>query len=170
MFTSLKAKFRDMATIRQLCEMAEAHALKDRQRRPGAEHFLLAALDLDDGTARLAFDRAGVSADAFGPAIERQYAAALQSVGVAVPLPVRDDERTPSADPGAFHAAPSGQEVMQTLAATRQQHAPLLGAHVVAIVAGMPHGVAARALRSMGADADLLRTAAEEVAGGHAVA
>lgn len=68
------------------------------------------------------------------------------------------------ARPGAFNASVSGQEVMQALAAGRGQHGPLLGAHVVAIVAGMPHGVAARAMRVMDVDLGALRSAAEAVA------
>ena len=36
---------------------------------------------------------------------------------------------------------------MKELAANRNDHRPLLGAHVVAIVAAMEQGVAARALR-----------------------
>ncbi len=52
---------------------------------------------------------------------------------------------------------------MQGLAKARAQHSPLLGSHIVAIVAGMPHGVAARALRCMGVDLDDLRLTAEAV-------
>lgn len=171
MFSSISARFRDMGTIRRLSEMAEAHALQDRQQRPGAEHFLLAALDLDDGTARRAFKQSGVDPDGFRLAIERQYAAALDSVGIAVAPAAIAAGRTPRrAEPGVYRAAPSGQEVMQALAASRRGHAPLLGAHIVAIVASMPHGVAARALRTMGADAATLRAAADEIAGNRAVA
>lgn len=59
MFGRIRSKLNDMNTIKLLCEGAEAHALQDQQREPGAEHFLLAALDLPDGTARLAFEKAG---------------------------------------------------------------------------------------------------------------
>jgi ATP-dependent Clp protease ATP-binding subunit ClpA len=165
MFSRIKSKLRDMGTIRQLCEIAEAHALQDRQQEPGAEHFLLAALDLEDGTARLAFQRTGANPEGLKRAIEHQYEAALHSVGIAVAPAANSDDVAPERSAlGPYEAAPSGQEVMQALADSRQRHEPLLGAHIVAIVAAMPHGVAARALRIMGIDAAELRTAAEEVA------
>lgn len=163
MFNSISAKLRDMRTIRQLCEAAEAHALSDQQRHPGAEHFLLAALDLSDGSAQLAFERVGADPAALSRAIEQQYTMSLRSIGMSVEsaemevLPMK-------AEVGAYHSAASGQEVMQGLASLRRQHAPLLGAHVVAIVAAMPSGVAARALRSMNVDPSALRAAAEETA------
>tara|TARA_R110000850_G_scaffold29276_1_gene80894 strand:- start:2115 stop:2342 length:228 start_codon:yes stop_codon:yes gene_type:complete len=50
MFQALKTKFKNVTTLKFLCERAEIHALQDQQREPGAEHFLLAALDLPDGT------------------------------------------------------------------------------------------------------------------------
>jgi len=163
-FSNIKSKLHDMSTIRKLCETAESHALQDRQRQPGAEHFLLAALDLEDGTARLAFQAINADPDRLKLAIGHQYEAALLSVGITVaPADNGNDAAPKRSEPGAYQAAPSGQELMQTLAGSRQ-HAPLLGAHIVAIVASMPHGVAARALRGMGIDATELRVAAEEIA------
>lgn len=154
-----------MGTIKTLCETAEAHALQDRQQQPGAEHFLLAALDLQDGTARLAFQKIGADPERLKQAIENQYAAALNSLGLCVAPAMDADEASPKrVGTGPYQAAPSGQGVMQALADSRHGHAPLLGAHIVAIVAAMPHGVAARALCGMGVDAARLRTAAEDIA------
>ncbi|MGH6647625.1 hypothetical protein [Aquabacterium sp.] len=42
----LKQRVRDMGTIKSLCLGAEEHAQQDGQDKPGAEHFLLSALDL----------------------------------------------------------------------------------------------------------------------------
>jgi Clp amino terminal domain, pathogenicity island component len=56
MFARIKARLSSMSTLKSLCLRAEQHALRDQQRQPGAEHFLLAALDLPDGTARQAFE------------------------------------------------------------------------------------------------------------------
>ena len=167
MFGGIKTKLHDMSTISKLCQIAEAHALQDRQQRPGAEHFLLAALDLEDGTARVAFDKVGADPDGVKRAIEHQYASALHSMGIAAPSPESGEGVPPRQTEGAaYQAAASGQEVMQALASSRHRHAPLLGAHVVAIVAAMPHGVAARALRAMGVEAETLRSAADEVTQG----
>ena len=160
MFKRIRSKLDDMGTIKRLCERAEAHALHDQQREPGAEHFLLAALDLPDGTARLAFERAGAEPDALKAAIERQYGDALLSIGLAVSAP---PEMPASANSGAYHATASGQAIMQELAATRRDHAPLLGAHVVSIVAGLPQGVAPRALRALGADPASLKSSADAI-------
>jgi ATP-dependent Clp protease ATP-binding subunit ClpA len=160
MFKGIKSKLNDMSTIKRLCERAQAHALRDQQREPGAEHFLLAALDLPDGTARLAFERAGAEPDALKAAIEQQYGDALRSIGLAAKAP---DELSISANPGAYQAAPSGQAVMQELAATRKDHAPLLGAHVVGVVAGMSQGVAPRALRALGVDCAALKSNADAI-------
>ncbi|MBB4051697.1 ATP-dependent Clp protease ATP-binding subunit ClpA [Devosia subaequoris] len=157
-------KFRNAQTIKTLCERAEAHALRDQQQEPGAEHFLLAALELEDDTARLAFSRAGAIPDGLHSAIEQQYSEALSSLGL--PIGVTDRPTVSVASPapnGVFSASVSGQDVMQELAKTRARHSPLLGSHIVAIVASMPHGVAARALRSMGVDLDDLRLSAEAV-------
>ncbi|MVS98644.1 Clp protease N-terminal domain-containing protein [Devosia marina] len=171
MFNAIKSKLRDMGTIKQLCERAEKHALHDRQPEPGAEHFLLAALEMEDGTARRAFQAAGMDPDGLKAAIAQQYVAALESIGLAVePTADHHDAVARPPAPGAYHAAPSGQDVMQALADSRNQHAPLLGAHVVAVVAAMPHGIAARALRGMGSDPVLLRTMAEEVAASYSPA
>jgi len=141
--------------------------LEDRQREPGAEHFLLASFDLPDGTARLSFENIGADPSGLRPAIHKQYIDPLIALGVdadtaelvdMAPLPARNR---------LYDAAPSGKAVMQTLAKKRREHRPLLGAHVVAVVAEMRHGVAARALRAMGIDPSRLKTAAENMAGAH---
>jgi hypothetical protein len=155
-----KQRLKDVGTIKTLCQAAEAHALREGQDEPGAEHFLLAALDLPDGTARRAFQRVGADPAALEPAIARQYAEPLRALGIdeipAEPAPLKSGK-------GLYRAAASGQEVLQALAANRASGG-LIGAHVAAVVAAMPHGVAARALRAMGVDLAALRTAAQDEA------
>ncbi|HYC05626.1 MAG TPA: Clp protease N-terminal domain-containing protein [Azospirillaceae bacterium] len=160
MLNGVRRRIADMRTIAALCRAAERHALLDQQREPGAEHFLLAALDLPDGTARLAFERAGADPAGLAPAIRSQYQDALRAVGVGLAMPPAE---AVSPAPGAYRASASGQELMRELTAGRSDHAPLLGAHVVAVAAGFRLGVVARALRAMGADPAALRTAAEAV-------
>lgn len=164
MFSSIKARFESMGTIKALCERAEQHSRQEGQAGPGAEHFLLAAFDLPDGTAQRAFEAIGADPSAFRTAIERQYAEGLTLVGLDPAFAGGFPENAPPARK-LYEAAPSGQEILQKLAEGREVHRPLLGAHVVAVVAGMPHGVAARALRVMGIDAEALGAAANRIAG-----
>jgi hypothetical protein len=52
MFDRLRHRLRGVGTLKTLCEAAEQHARRAGQDQPGAEHFVLAALDLPDGSAR----------------------------------------------------------------------------------------------------------------------
>lgn len=162
MFRRLKQRFADAATLAALCRGAEDHARQDAQREPGAEHFLLAALDLPDGSARRAFARIGVDPDALKAAIARQYDEALNRIGVDPGGLASTPEPLPPPPPGLYSAAPSGQDLMQLLAKDHRidRRGPLVGAHVVEGVAATPHGVSARALRALGADLDALGQAA----------
>lgn len=164
MFSKIKSRLDDMRAIARLCEGAEQHALQAGQREPGAEHFLLAAFDLPDGTARLAFERAEAEPGDFKAAIGSQYNEALRSIGIDTPAISEPSEALPLEGRTAlYRAAPSGQELLQQLTHGRKGHRPLLGAHVVAAVASFPRGVSARALRSMKLDAGKLKAAAEAV-------
>lgn len=169
MFNRIRRRLHDMGTIKALCERAEQYALQDQQREPGAEHFLLSALDLPDGTARRTFEHVGADPSGLAHAIARQYTDALCSVGLDPEIADRlgHDLKPLPRNRGLYSAAPSGEEVMQKLAAERKRHGPLLGAHVVAVVAQIPEGVAARSFRAMGIKPDTLRSAAEAEIGAH---
>ena len=164
MFRRLKLRVRDMGTIKTLCLGAERHAQQSGEDMPGAEHFLLSAIELQDGTARRAFERLGADPSALRMAISAQYDAALRGIGLD-PGGVRADNNDPGPVPSnhrIYDAQPSGQAVMKELAARKgkDKDTPLLGAHVVAVVASMKLGVAARALRAMGVDPEALCAAA----------
>lgn len=161
MFHQLKHRFLSMRTLSQLCTQAEVHARASGQAAPGAEHFLLAAIDLPDGSARRAFESIGADPAAVRSAIEQQYRNALQGLGLDNAALPQAAALEPHA-PGLYRAQPSGQELVQALARTRKdQGGPLLGAHVVLAVAAMSQGVAARTLRAMGIDAARLAAAAQ---------
>jgi hypothetical protein len=167
MFARIKARLNNVKTLKSLCLQAEQHALRDQQRQPGAEHFLLAALDLPDGTAKQVFESIGADASMLAPAIARQYDDALRSIGIDPGVAGMNGAREPlEVQRGIYDASASGQQVLRSLADERQTHDPLLGAHVVAVVAGMKHGVAARSLRAMGIDAGQLKSTAEHIATG----
>jgi len=161
MFRQLKHRFLSMRTLSQLCTQAEVHARASGQAAPGAEHFLLAAIDLPDGSARRAFESIGADPAAVRSAIEQQYRNALQGLGLDNAALPQAAALEPHA-PGLYRAQPSGQELVQALARTRKdQGGPLLGAHVVLAVTAMSQGVAARTLRAMGIDAAQLEAAAQ---------
>jgi ATP-dependent Clp protease ATP-binding subunit ClpA len=160
MLQRVKSKLADIGVIKFLSETAEAYALQDQQREPGAEHLLLAALDLPDGAARRAFEQAGASPDGLKAAIQKQYDDGLGSLGLKADSPLS----TPmTANAGVYRAAASGQDVMQKLAALKKGRTPLNGAHVVSVIAGLSEGVAARALRILDVDLSRLKAAADDV-------
>jgi hypothetical protein len=159
-----RRRLQDVATIRRLCESAETHALADGQTQPGAEHFLLAALDLPDGSARRVFEELAADPAAIKAAIAKQYAEPLAALGLGEDALARVVEQRQAARANVIYdAAASGQEVMQTLTANRAEGG-LTGAAVVKAVASIPHGVAARALRVMGLEPDAVRRTADAVA------
>ena len=169
MFNTIKQRFRDMSTIKTLCLGAEKQANAEGQKEPGAEHFVLAALELPDGTARRAFEKIHIDPNNFRVAIAQQYEDALRNVGVelpeykahfgsTVPMPVGK---------GLYKAQPSAQTLMQTLAREimvkerkADSTAPLLSAHVILAATTAQYGVATRAFRAMDVDATRLADAA----------
>lgn len=164
MLDKIRKRIANMGTIKTLCEDAEKHALREDIGKPGAEHFLLAAIDLPDGTAKLAFANLGADASTFREAIQRQYEDALGRIGLDPQALARPSPENATGERhGVYSAAASGQEVMQALAADRTRHEPLLGAHVIIAVVEIEHGVAARAFRAMGIDRAALKRAAEDV-------
>ncbi|MBJ7457247.1 MAG: peptidase, partial [Thermoleophilia bacterium] len=72
-------------TLSALLRSAEADALATGEELPGAEHLLLAALDLEDGTARRAFTAVGADAAGLRDAIAGQHADALRAIGIDPP-------------------------------------------------------------------------------------
>jgi ATP-dependent Clp protease ATP-binding subunit ClpA len=164
MLQKITRKFRDMATIKTLCERAESHARRAGQAKPGAEHFVLAAFDLPDGEATRAFAQLGASAADFANAIQRQYGDALQSVGIrAAPELLSESEQDPPpATPRLYDAQPSGQRLFGLLTKVREQHPqhPLSSAHVLLAATQIEHGVVARSLRAMDVEPAALAAAA----------
>ena len=163
MFDRLRHRLRDVGTLKTLCEAAEQHARRAGQDQPGAEHFVLAALDLPEGSARRAFGRLHADAGSFAAAIEAQHRDALAAVGLAPaawPEPPAGATGAPAA--GLYRAQPSGQALLQALARQRERAGdiPLIGAHVLAAAAEPAQGITARTLRAMGVDAAALRAAA----------
>jgi ATP-dependent Clp protease ATP-binding subunit ClpA len=163
MFKRIKLRFRDIKTIGKLIPGADKQANILGEEKPGAEHFLLSALDLGDGTAKRVFDKVGIDPKKFRDAIKTQYDEALRSVGISQKALEIDHEPIES-DRVLYDSQPSGQNLMKSLYALkkRDKELPLLGAHVIIVAAAIEHGVVTRALKVLGVDRDLLTKAARE--------
>ena len=151
----IKNKIKDAKTISLLCQGAEKYANLNGENKPGAEHFLLSALDLPDGSAKNIFNRLGISADDINEAIKKQHLDALQEIGIdasVIALEMTNDEAiTPKL--ALYDTQPSGQVVMQKLyQRNKEGGAPLISAHVVDVISSMEQGIAARAIKVLNID------------------
>ncbi len=156
-----------MRTIKKLLTDAELEARAMGVAEPGAEHLLLAAVGLPDGSARRAFERAGADPDALRPAIVDEQARALVAIGFEAERARSLSAPTPLDPPqgrGVYRASVSAQEAFQAASAlaAKDGRFRLNGAHVVAAVADMEHGTAARVLALMGIERHALAAAARE--------
>ncbi len=163
----LRNPVRDVRTVKQLLEGAEAEAHSAGEAQPGAEHLLLAALALPDGSARRAFAAAGADPDGLRDAIAASHADALRSIGFeSPPDDALDAAIPPGPARGAYRSNASARSAFQAASdLARAGSGPLLGAHVVAAVAGLEHGTAPRALAVLGVERTALAAAARAAAG-----
>ncbi len=160
---------REIRTIDALLKGSEAQARRMGDEIPGAEHLLLSALELPDGTARAAFTAVGADPDALLPAVAEVHAEALRAVGIAVDASALGDPGPlEPVTNGPMRSDPSQQAAFQEAVRLSKLERPsrLRGAHVVVAVAGMEHGTATRALAAMGVDRSALADAAREALAG----
>lgn len=75
---SPRRPFADIKTMSTLFPAAERAALAMGESEPGAEHLILAALDLPDGSAARAFERVGADPLGFREAVAAQHEQALR--------------------------------------------------------------------------------------------
>ncbi len=110
MFNKLRRARADLATMNALFPAAERIARDDGVEQPGAEHLLLAALDLDD-IATSALSAVDVDRAELRAAIAVQHEEALRAIGV-----VADDNAiTAALPPGGRPRGPyRSQGSMQT--------------------------------------------------------
>ena len=154
----------DMRTIKQLLTDAERISRLMGQEEPGAEHLLLSAIELPDGSAGRALATLGVDAAGIRAALRDEQADALVAAGMPRDRAEAMSDPTPlgaAAAPILYGAGPSAREVFQEAGrlarASRQR---LAGAHVVAAVAGLERGTLPRALERLGVDPQRLAEAA----------
>jgi ATP-dependent Clp protease ATP-binding subunit ClpA len=164
----IRSALKDLSTIKALLTGAESEARQTGDSLPGAEHLLLSALALPDGTARRAFERAGADPDELREAISPTHPGAPRSLGI-----VADDAAavppsgTLNPATGVMRTSASAQQAFQAAVKLSKATKPsrLLGAHVVLAVCQMEHGTTARALASLRIDRASLGAAAREELG-----
>lgn len=156
---------RDMRTIKELLTGAERIGRSMGDEEPAAEHLLLAAAELPDGSAGRALGAVGIDRDRLHAAILDEQAAGLVAAGIEEET-ARELSDLPPLEPaegrGLYRSRPSAQEAFQAAGAlARSQKERLSGAHVVAAVAAMEHGTVARILDRLGIDRAALAAAAD---------
>lgn len=163
MFRRLRLRIQDMRTLSKLITAADKLANELGENEPGAEHFLLSALQLPDGTAWRVFERLGADPDDFQMAITKQYVDALNLLGIKASI-IEDKPEPVTADRILHNSKPSGQLLIKQLYELKKQDKdrPLLSAHIIQVIAKMKHGVAARSLQVMGIDIKALYTATND--------
>lgn len=165
MFRKLRERATAMKAISTLLTRAEEIARRRGAERPAAEHLVLAALQLPDGTAARALERTGSSAAEFDAALDAQEAEDLERIGVHADDDRISSELPPPSEPGGvYRSEPSAQQLFQAAGANARRGDGLVGAHVLRAAAALEHGPTARALRRMGIDrTDLLAAASAEL-------
>lgn len=149
----------DLATMNTLLPAAERIAAADGVPEPGAEHLLLAAMELPDGVAANAMATVGVDRVRLHDAIREQHAVALRGVGVLADDTALDARLPPPARPGGpYRSQGSLQDAFQraTALATAAQ-TPLSSGHVLLATTQAQNGVVARAFAKLGIDVEDVR-------------
>ena len=144
---------------------AEQIARADGIDRPGAEHLLLAALELDDGIAKAALIFFDVGPAALREAIRGQHDEALLAVGV-----IADDNAIAAALPvpaparGLYQAQGSLQAAFQrAVALAKNDGTSLNSGHLLLAITEADRGTVSRSLEILGIDRALLRGRAANV-------
>jgi ATP-dependent Clp protease ATP-binding subunit ClpA len=156
----------DVRTIRTLLTAAEAEAQARGEVEPSAEHLVMAALGLPDGSARRALRRLGADPDDFRAAVDAHHDAALRSVGIETDEAALDDHLSPPTRPrGPYHSSGSAQQLFQQVAErVKTERSHLCGAWVLFEAAELRRGTTAEALRRMGLEPEAVQRAAREEA------
>jgi ATP-dependent Clp protease ATP-binding subunit ClpA len=130
-----------------------------------AEHLVLAALDLPEGSAQRALERVGHTPDDYRRAIARQHADALRAIGIDVGDETAFARGRSAAGngKGPYRTTANARTLFDTVSelARADKDAPLSGAHVMRALCDLEHGTAAHALEKLGVDRAELAAAAE---------
>ena len=107
----------DMRTIKQLLTDAERIAREMGEEEPGAEHLLLSAIGLPDGSAARVLGSLGMDADGIRTALRAEQADALVAAGVpreTAEAMAEPDPLGPAGAPLLYGAGPSARRARST--------------------------------------------------------
>ena len=141
---------------------AELEARRMGVKVPGAEHLVLAALELPEGSARRSFESVGADPGAFQVAIVAQRDRTRRAAAVeAIDDASDDDAPEPPQILMPTRTSPKAQDVFREVVdLARKEASPLYGAYIVMVAASTDHGKTAGALRAIGVDPAALADAA----------
>ena len=149
-----KARQRDMKTLTHLLDTSMARSAEHGEVLAGAHQLALSALEMTDGHAGHVLESLGSSADEFRSALHSLEANTLADLGLEagaqiapIPIPRGRVGKTDATFEAALRATYNFHNETDTYPA-------LSSAHVLAGVASVGHGVAARVFRDMGLDRD----------------
>lgn len=144
--------FDDVKNLSVLLAEAEHQANTLGDRVPGAEHLVLAALMLEDGSAR---ELLGVDAEQFRAAIIAVHEDALAALGITV----SDIDLPPvKATSLLYRSEASAEEVLRrTRVLAKKAGVRFRGDFIVRAAAEREYGTVARVLQSLGIDRETLQ-------------
>lgn len=169
MFNLIKRRINDMRMIKFISETAEQMADELGDAEPGAEHMVLAAILMPDGSGARVMSRFGHDLESVRQAIKDQYNDSLADIGID-PATLPDDLGKGPVEPRSpfYLGQPSMQVVFRKLSEEEGifGKTPLTGARVLARATEIERGVIARIWMKLGIDPSALKAVAlEEVVG-----
>lgn len=159
MIEKMRGRRRDMRTLSSAISASLERAQRAGDEYAGAHHLILAALDMDDGSATRVLAEHGASKESFLAAVSAQEAEALRSLGLPDGLAGSGDV---AVEPGTGQFGKSDATYEQAMKNVHEIHnrdgdlRPLVSAYVLAGAAMVDRGVAARALKAMDIDVERL--------------
>jgi ATP-dependent Clp protease ATP-binding subunit ClpA len=151
----IRTALADIRTMRALFTTAEGEAAALGDEQPGAEHLLLAAMILDDASARSAFATLGVTVEQVRSAIGRVHATALDAVGIDAGTDgVRGLSESSRPFTGPYRSTGSAQDLFQRARRLSAADKPgtLRAGHIAMAAAQAEHGTIRRVLELLGVD------------------
>lgn len=154
-----------MRALSSLMQSAEQHSRKRSQGdKPSAEHFVLAAIDSEDGAATEIFKRLGLNATDFDTALREQYKNTLSAIGIDV-----DDDTLQASEDASqresriYAATESGTELLRIMAHQKTGNV-FSSADVLRAIDSVSTGPAHRAFIIMGTTAKEIAVTANSYA------